>query len=129
MLRTPRQRATQPHPCLSFTSNPAPIHALCEDEGADWEHQGRVGGRGCSEGLFSASLTLVGTGDTSVPRALGVSKLSGEQHASEEPFHLNTPSQRAASHTWAGAACSPALQAPTWLQHPLPSTQDTYKAP
>ena len=31
----------------------------------------------------------------SVPRALGLSRLSEEQHASKEPFHLSTPPQQA----------------------------------
>lgn len=51
MLQMPCQPATPPRPCLSFPTNPAPIHAPCEDEGADWEHQGRAGGQRVRRGF------------------------------------------------------------------------------
>lgn len=98
MLQKPHQCVTQPHPCLSFSTNPAPIHAPCEDEGAGWEHEAEqreeFAQRICSQ---PPSLWWVcgGIGGTSIPRALGLRRLSEEQHASEEPFLLSTPPQQA----------------------------------
>lgn len=103
VLQTPRQHATQAHPCLSFPTNPVPIHAPCEDEGAAWEHRGGDGGAEAAQRVCSQppSLRWVcgGTGDASVPRALVLSRLSGERHISEEPFDLCTPPRQAELRT------------------------------